>query len=91
MTHSYYSERPSARRLERCYELKPPAVQRYLAAEIEHVRHRLPRGGRVLELGCGYVGGTPLSSQLVPGRSVGPPEGSGSGRFLHSGSVRPWT
>lgn len=51
---SYYSEKLAAERLARCYELAPPAVRRYLAAEIEHVRGKIAPGWRVLELGCGY-------------------------------------
>ncbi|MBI5711588.1 MAG: class I SAM-dependent methyltransferase [Candidatus Eisenbacteria bacterium] len=51
---SYYTEKLSAGRLKLCYDLAPPAVQSYLAAEIEHVRRRIPAGSRVLELGCGY-------------------------------------
>jgi 2-polyprenyl-6-hydroxyphenyl methylase/3-demethylubiquinone-9 3-methyltransferase len=54
MTYAYYSEKLAAERLELCYELAPPRVQRYLSAEIEHVVSRLPEGGIVLELGCGY-------------------------------------
>jgi SAM-dependent methyltransferase len=51
---SYYADKLSAERLRRCYELAPPPVERYLAAEIDHVRHRVVPGSRVLELGCGY-------------------------------------
>jgi 2-polyprenyl-6-hydroxyphenyl methylase/3-demethylubiquinone-9 3-methyltransferase len=50
----YYGEKLSALRLKTCYDLAPPAVRRYLAAEIEHVRTRLAPDRRVLELGCGY-------------------------------------
>jgi 2-polyprenyl-6-hydroxyphenyl methylase/3-demethylubiquinone-9 3-methyltransferase len=50
----YYSEKLSAERLKRVYDLAPPEVQRYLAAEIEFVRQRIFSTGRVLELGCGY-------------------------------------
>ncbi len=50
----YYTGRLAGRRLRRVYEIAPPRVQQYLEAEIAHVRSRLPRRGRVLELGCGY-------------------------------------
>lgn len=50
----YYTEKLSAERLLLCYELAPPRVQRYLSEEIEHVVSRIPKGGTVLELGCGY-------------------------------------
>ena len=51
---SYYSDKLSAENLKRCYDIAPPRVQQYLAAEIEHVRSRIDQGDRVLELGCGY-------------------------------------
>lgn len=44
----------SAENLKRCYDIAPPRVQQYLAAEIEHVRSRIKPGDLVLELGCGY-------------------------------------
>jgi len=50
----YYADRLSARRLERCYQIAPPRVRRYLAAEIEYVVRRVGPEDRVLELGCGY-------------------------------------
>jgi 2-polyprenyl-6-hydroxyphenyl methylase/3-demethylubiquinone-9 3-methyltransferase len=50
----YYSDRLSADRLRRCYEIAPPAVKAYLEAEIDHVISTLSPGDRVLELGCGY-------------------------------------
>ena len=51
---SYYSEKLAAERLKLCYDLAPPAVKRYLAAEIEYVRQRSASSSLVLELGCGY-------------------------------------
>ena len=51
---SYYAERLSAERLRRCYEIAPPRVQQYLAAEVAHVASRIGPADRVLELGCGY-------------------------------------
>jgi 2-polyprenyl-6-hydroxyphenyl methylase/3-demethylubiquinone-9 3-methyltransferase len=51
---NYYAERLSADRLARCYEVAPPAVQRYLEAEIQHILGAIQPGDRVLELGCGY-------------------------------------
>jgi 2-polyprenyl-6-hydroxyphenyl methylase/3-demethylubiquinone-9 3-methyltransferase len=50
---SYYSQKLSGRRLERCYEVAPPRVQRYLEAEIVHALSRLTPADTVLELGCG--------------------------------------
>ena len=50
----YYSDRLSAERLLRCYEIAPPRVKQYLEAEIEHVLQKIRPGDLVLELGCGY-------------------------------------
>ena len=50
----YYSDKLSADRLVRVYDLATPRVVQYLEAEIAHVRSRLGSGGEVLELGCGY-------------------------------------
>jgi 2-polyprenyl-6-hydroxyphenyl methylase/3-demethylubiquinone-9 3-methyltransferase len=49
----YYAENLAGERLRRCYELAPPRVRQYLAAELDHVLARLTPGDRVLELGCG--------------------------------------
>jgi SAM-dependent methyltransferase len=51
---SYYTEKLSGRRLQRCYDIAPPRIRQYLEAEIQHVLDRLRRAGSVLELGCGY-------------------------------------
>jgi ubiquinone/menaquinone biosynthesis C-methylase UbiE len=50
----YYTDRLSADRLERCYEIASPRVQQYLKAEVDHVLGRINPGDIVLELGCGY-------------------------------------
>ena len=50
----YYSDRLSAERLRRCYEIAPARVRQYLAAEVQHVRMFLRPDLEVLELGCGY-------------------------------------
>ncbi len=50
---SYYADRLAADRLERCYELAPLAVRRYLETEILHILGAIRPGDRVLELGCG--------------------------------------
>ena len=50
----YYSDKLSAERLRRCYEVAPPRVRRYLEAEIGLVLHRIQPDFAVLELGCGY-------------------------------------
>jgi len=49
----YCAEKLSAARLRRCYELAPPRVRRYLAAEIDQVRSHCGPRTRLLELGCG--------------------------------------
>nr|CAI78842.1 hypothetical protein fc20 [uncultured bacterium] len=50
----YYAQRLSAQQLQRCYEIAPPRVRRYLDAEIKHVLARIGASDAVLELGCGY-------------------------------------
>lgn len=54
LMRDYYSKSLSGERLRRCYDLAPPRVRRYLAAEIDFVLRRLGGRERVLELGCGY-------------------------------------
>jgi cyclopropane fatty-acyl-phospholipid synthase-like methyltransferase len=51
---SYYRQRLSGRRLQRCYEVASPRVQQYLEAEIVHALERIRPADTVLELGCGY-------------------------------------
>jgi 2-polyprenyl-6-hydroxyphenyl methylase/3-demethylubiquinone-9 3-methyltransferase len=51
---NYYSQKLSANRLQRCYEIAPARVRQYLNAEIEFVLERIKSEDRVLELGCGY-------------------------------------
>lgn len=50
----YYSEKLSAQRLKKCYDIATPRVQQYLKAELDHVRSHLTGDELVLELGCGY-------------------------------------
>lgn len=50
----YYSNKLSAEQLRRCYEVAPPRVRQYLAAEIQHVVNKIRPSDIVLELGCGY-------------------------------------
>lgn len=50
----YYSEKLSAERLRRAYDIAPPRVKQYLQAEIDFVLSHIRPGDRVLELGCGY-------------------------------------
>ncbi len=54
MMASFYSERLSAERLRRCYEIAPPRVKQYFEAEIAFVASRVCATDTVLELGCGY-------------------------------------
>ncbi|HEX7320397.1 MAG TPA: class I SAM-dependent methyltransferase [bacterium] len=51
---AYYSDKLSAERLRRCYELATLRVRQYLEAEIDFVRRKIQLGDWVLELGCGY-------------------------------------
>lgn len=50
----YYSDKLSAERLRRCYDIAPPRVKQYLDAEIQHVMDKIQSTDFVLELGCGY-------------------------------------
>jgi len=50
----YYAQRLSAERLRQCYDIAPPRVRQYLAAEIDYVADRIRPADVVLELGCGY-------------------------------------
>lgn len=50
----YYDRTLAGDRLRRCYEVAPPAVRRYLEAEIAHVHSWTRHARTVLELGCGY-------------------------------------
>lgn len=52
--HKYYSQKLSAERLRRCYEIAPERVKQYLRAEIDFVASRIMPGDLILELGCGY-------------------------------------
>ncbi len=50
----YYSQKLSAVRLRKCYEVAPPRVRQYLKAEIDFVGRFIKASDSVLELGCGY-------------------------------------
>lgn len=50
----YYSDKLSADRLRRCYEIAPPRVCQYLENETGYVLSKTKSSDAVLELGCGY-------------------------------------
>jgi ubiquinone/menaquinone biosynthesis C-methylase UbiE len=50
----YYSNKLSADKLRKCYEIAPPRIQQYLDEEVNHMLNKINRGDIVLELGCGY-------------------------------------
>jgi len=50
----YYSEKLSANKLRRCYDIASPRIKQYLKAEIDFVIEQIHPSNRVLELGCGY-------------------------------------
>jgi 2-polyprenyl-6-hydroxyphenyl methylase/3-demethylubiquinone-9 3-methyltransferase len=85
----YYSQKLSADRLRRCYELASPRVQQYLEAEIRHLISRIKPQDKVLELGCGYgrvafrLAGT--ASQVV-GIDVAPGSIAAARRLAEPGS-----
>ncbi len=66
----YYADNLSGARLKECYEIAPPRVRQYLAAEIRFVLERLEPEDAVLELGCGY-GRVALELAKVAERIVG--------------------
>ncbi|MBD3408108.1 MAG: methyltransferase domain-containing protein [Candidatus Lokiarchaeota archaeon] len=52
--NQYYSEKLSADRLKRCYDIAPPRTQQYLDAELDYATSLIDEDDTVLELGCGY-------------------------------------
>ena len=52
--NSYYSEKLSAERLQRCYSIAPPRVRQYMDAELQHILSKIRASDIVLDLGCGY-------------------------------------
>jgi 2-polyprenyl-6-hydroxyphenyl methylase/3-demethylubiquinone-9 3-methyltransferase len=50
----YYTDKLSAIKLKKCYDIASPRVQQYLQAEIDYVLQKVQSGHIVLELGCGY-------------------------------------
>ena len=50
----YYSEKLSANKLKRCYDIATPRIKQYLKAEINFVLEQVQSSDNVLELGCGY-------------------------------------
>ncbi len=50
----YYSDKLSAERLKRVYEIAPPRVRQYFEAEINYVLQKIGSDELVLDLGCGY-------------------------------------
>jgi ubiquinone/menaquinone biosynthesis C-methylase UbiE len=62
----YYEDRLSGDGLQKCYELAPPRIRRYLDAELRFVAERLRGSRSLLELGCGYGRAMKRVSLLVP-------------------------
>ncbi|MCK4632063.1 MAG: class I SAM-dependent methyltransferase [candidate division Zixibacteria bacterium] len=54
MMTNYYSEKLSAKKLRRVYEVVPPRVRQYLDAELDFTLGKIQPSDTVLELGCGY-------------------------------------
>jgi len=51
---NYYSEKLSANKLKRCYDVVSPRIQQYLNEEISFILQFIKSDMKVLELGCGY-------------------------------------
>lgn len=67
---SYYKEKLSGSKLERCYNIAPLRIKRYLYEEINYVISILNPSDSVVELGCGYgrvIGQLAKKSQNVIG------------------------
>jgi 2-polyprenyl-6-hydroxyphenyl methylase/3-demethylubiquinone-9 3-methyltransferase len=62
-TKNYYQEKLAAQQLVKCYQLAPPRVQQYLAAEISYVTGKIKPGDKVLDLGCGFGRAMPELAQ----------------------------
>ena len=60
---NYYSEKLSAERLKRCYDIASKRIKQYLDAEVNYVLEKIKPGSLVLELGCGYGRIFPLLTQ----------------------------
>ncbi|MFX1369001.1 MAG: class I SAM-dependent methyltransferase [Promethearchaeota archaeon] len=50
----YYSDKLSARRLKKCYDIAPPRTKQYLEAEVQHALSYVSESDSIIELGCGY-------------------------------------
>lgn len=50
----YYSNKLSAEKLRKCYEIAPPRIQQYLDTEVDYILNKISKEDIVLELGCGY-------------------------------------
>jgi 2-polyprenyl-6-hydroxyphenyl methylase/3-demethylubiquinone-9 3-methyltransferase len=50
----YYSEKLSAEKLKKCYDIAPPRIQQYLKRELDYVSLYIKSNDKILELGCGY-------------------------------------
>jgi len=50
----YYSNKLSASKLKRCYDIASPRIKQYLDAEINYTLKNIQSSDVVLELGCGY-------------------------------------
>ncbi len=50
----YYSDKLSAEKLKRVYEIATPRIEQYLEAEIDFVMDNISPDDIVLETGCGY-------------------------------------
>lgn len=50
----YYSKSLYGKALKKCYDIAPPRVKQYLAAEIQYIIEQVEGYHLVLELGCGY-------------------------------------
>jgi len=66
----YYTDKLSAEKLKKCYEIAPPRVQKYLNEELNYVLQKINSGDNVIELGCGYGRVLPALAQKA-GKVIG--------------------
>lgn len=50
----YYSDKLSAQKLKKCYDIATPRIKQYLEAEIQYALSQIGQRDSVIELGCGY-------------------------------------
>jgi 2-polyprenyl-6-hydroxyphenyl methylase/3-demethylubiquinone-9 3-methyltransferase len=66
----FYTDKLSAEKLKKCYEIAPPRVQKYLNEELNYALQKINSADNVIELGCGYGRVLPALAQKA-GKVIG--------------------